>query len=224
LHGTRTGDFFDLELLPGSLRDLLNSVEHPWMLKNAVEDFLRSVDGCILGEVHPSASISGNVHIEKGAVVEAGAMIVGPAYIFSGARIGHCALIRDNVIVGPSSEIGHCAEITRSTILFNSRALHFVFLGDSVVGSNVNIGSSCVFSNLLVDEPVRIPAEKMISVTIRGKRVPTGYTKFGSIVGDNAQTASQISFNPGTLIGKDVVVHSRSQIGGFLPSGTRVRT
>jgi UDP-N-acetylglucosamine diphosphorylase / glucose-1-phosphate thymidylyltransferase / UDP-N-acetylgalactosamine diphosphorylase / glucosamine-1-phosphate N-acetyltransferase / galactosamine-1-phosphate N-acetyltransferase len=223
--GSLVADYFDADGLPASLCDLLDSVVHPWELKQPAEQFLRSLKKPrILGEVHPTATISGPVHIESGALVEAGASITGPVYIFSGARIGHSALVRDNSIIGPDTEIGHCAEVARSIFLRGSRALHFVFAGDSVVGSYVNIGSSCVFSNLLVDEPVRIPAVKEIAVLVEGRRVNTGYTKFGSIVGDRTQTASHLSFNPGTLIGKNVVIHSRSQMGGHIPSSARIRT
>lgn len=151
-------------------------------------------------------------------------MVQGPALVCSGAFIRHGALIRDNSIIGPRSKIGHSSAIARSVVMADSFATHSAFIGDSIIGSNVNIGSSCVFANLIVDTKVTEPAAEHIYVRIDGSRVDTGYTKFGAIVGDGSRTAAHISIGPGTLISKGVTLHTRAQVSGTFPSNTNVRS
>jgi len=161
--------------------------------------------------VSPDAFIEGDVIIEDGAVIEAGAMLQGPVWIGAGTLIRHGALVRDHAIIGPGCKIGHSSEVTRSVIMAGSFATHFAFIRDSIVGSGVNIGSSCVFANLVLDHPVTEPATKNVFVCLHGKKIDSTYTKFGAVIGDNSRTASHVSIGPGTLIGKHVVLHTKDK-------------
>ncbi|RCV58135.1 hypothetical protein [Marinitenerispora sediminis] len=191
-------------------------------VKATVLDWLGSARRLLAGAVHPRAEIEGEVIVEPGAVVDAGAVIIGPALICRGAYVGR-GLVRDHTVIGPGSKIGYCCEITRSLVLADSRAMHFVFVGDSIVGSRVNIGSSSVLANLRVDRPVVEPAVDELFVTIGGARVGTGQTKFGAVLGDRVQLPALTSVAPGTLIGPDVTIYPTGQLGGLYPTEARVR-
>jgi NDP-sugar pyrophosphorylase family protein len=168
----------------------------------------------IRGQVDSRAIVDGDVIVEPGAIVAAGGHIEGPALICAGAHIRPHAYLRDHVLIGPGSKIGHCSEVTRSVIMTRSMATHMTFIGDSIVGSHVNIGSSCVTANLRVDREVTEPATQEISVLVNGDRVPTGQTKFGSIIGDHSRIAALLSLAPGTLLGAGTVIYPRAQVRG----------
>lgn len=215
--------YFDLNGVP--FADIFDDARNVLDMKRCTETFFKAHSRRnIEGSVSPNAFIEGDVIIEAGATVEAGAMIQGPVWICTGAFIRHGALVRDNSIIGPRCKIGHSSEIARSVLMQDSFATHFAFVGDSIIGSRVNIGSSCVFANLVVDNKVVEPAVDHVFVRLEGEKVDSTYTKFGAIVGDYSRTAAHMSIGPGTLIGKHVVLHTRAQISGTLPSTTSVRS
>ncbi|AHH95394.1 hypothetical protein GCM10010174_59100 [Kutzneria viridogrisea] len=214
--------YFDIDRLP--FKELFAGLETVLEIKPALVDWLDSVARRdVRGDVHPRAFVEGDVVVEEGAQIEAGAYVEGPAVICAGAVLRSNACIRDHVVIGPRSKIGHCTELTRSVLMADSMATHMAFIGDSVIGNNVNIGSSCVTTNLRVDRPVREPATAEIVLSIEGWTVPTRQTKFGAIIGDRTQLPALISTSPGTLIGPGTIVMPRGQLGGVLPAGTRVR-
>lgn len=190
----------------------------PRLIKWMDENVKRRIEG----DVHPSAHIEGNVTVESGATVGAFALIEGPAYISKGTDVRHGAYVREHVFVGPNSKIGHSTEVCRSLLLSEVRATHFAFIGDSIIGNNVNIGSSSVLANLRADRAVTEPATDEIFVRIGPDKIGTGMTKFGAVIGDNSRTAALMSLAPGTLIGPDSIIFPRNQSGGTFPPFTRI--
>lgn len=197
--------------------------ERVFDVKPRVREWLSTVVRSIRGTVHRTAEITGPVIVEPGAVVASGAVIEGPALICRDAYIGR-GYVRDHSVIGPGTKIGYCCEVTRTLILADSRAVHHVVVGDSVIGSQVNLGASSVLSALKVDRPVVEPAVEEITVTIGGRRVGTGQTKFGAVLGDRVQLPALTSIAPGTLIGPDVTLYPTDQLGGLYPSDARVRS
>lgn len=176
------------------------------------------------GVVEDGAMLHGEVIVQAGARIEAGAQIVGPVLICTGAVVSAGALVRDHSVIGPGCRIGFGAEITRSLLTGNVFMKHPCFVGDSVIGRRVNIGSFCSTTGLRCDRgPVAEPAIEEITVNLDGRRIGTGQTKFGAIVGDEVALPAGTVLSPGTLIGPGTVVYPRDHIGGFLAAGSRVR-
>ncbi|MER5969511.1 hypothetical protein ABT112_07205 [Streptomyces sp. NPDC002055] len=175
------------------------------------------------GVVEKGATVEGMVIVQAGARVEAGARIVGPVLICSGSVISRDALVRDHSVIGPNCQIGFGAEITRSLVAGGCFMKHPAFLGDSVVGRGVNIGSFCSTTGLRCDGPVVEPAVTEVTVTLDGQRIGTGQTKMGAVIGDGVALPAGTVLSPGTLIGPGTVIYPRGHIGGVLPAGSRVR-
>jgi len=184
-------------------------------------DQLRDEPG---GVVEQGALVQGDVIVQAGARVEAGAQVIGPILICTGAVVAAGALVRDHSVIGPGCRIGFGAEITRSLLAGHVFMKHPCFVGDSVIGRRVNLGSFCSTTGLRCDRgPVAEPAVEEITVNLNGRRIPTGQTKFGAVIGDEVTLPAGTVLSPGTLIGPGTVVYPRDHIGGFLPAGTRVR-
>ena len=89
--------------------------------------------------IHPTAEIGEFVKIE------------GPAYIGKNAKIRHSAYLRKGSWICNNAVVGHSSEIKNSILLPGAKAPHFNYVGDSILGFNVNIGAGAIFCiNLFV--------------------------------------------------------------------------
>ena len=159
----------------------------------ALEELERRLDG----EVHDAATIRGPVVIESEAVVREGVTIEGPALIREGAHVGPNAYVRGTTVIGEDARVGHAVEIKNSVLMEGAHVSHLSYVGDSVLGREVNFGAGTQVGNLRHDgEPV--------AVTVKGERVSTGRRKFGVVCGDRVKTGINTSLNPGVTLGTDV--------------------
>jgi UDP-N-acetylglucosamine diphosphorylase / glucose-1-phosphate thymidylyltransferase / UDP-N-acetylgalactosamine diphosphorylase / glucosamine-1-phosphate N-acetyltransferase / galactosamine-1-phosphate N-acetyltransferase len=157
------------------------------------------------------------ISIGKGTTIEPGTYIKGPCIIGEHCAIRQGAYIRGDVIVGDRCVIGHDTEIKHAIMLNDAHAAHFAYVGDSILGNFVNLGAGVKCANLKLDR-------SSVSVLFAGKRMDTGLRKFGSIIGDYAQIGCNVVTNPGTLVGKGVVCYPCLNIGGFIPSASKVKS
>jgi bifunctional UDP-N-acetylglucosamine pyrophosphorylase/glucosamine-1-phosphate N-acetyltransferase len=168
-------------------------VGRPWELLGANEWKLEDLSRALDGDVHDGAEIVGDVVVEAGATVRSGATIEGPALVQQGASVGPNAYVRGATVVGQDAKVGHAVEVKNCLLMAGATAGHLTYLGDSVVGREVNFGAGTVVANLRHDdEPVRL--------TVKGERVSTGRRKFGAVVGDGAKTGIDTNLNAGVTL------------------------
>lgn len=73
--------------------------------------------------------------------------IIKDAHIGSRAKVGPFAHVTENTTIEEDALIGNFVEVKRSIIGKKSKAKHLAYLGDAVVGSNVNIGAGTITCN-----------------------------------------------------------------------------
>ena len=149
--------------------------------------------------------IGDEIELQAGVSIEAGAWVTGPTILGPKTSVRNGAYIRGGVITGESTVIGHCSEV-KSSILFNgAKAAHFAYVGDSILGANVNLGAGTKISNLKMtnDEVV---------LNIDGKRIPSGLRKMGAIIGDGTETGCNSVLNPGALLSKSCLVYPTASV------------
>lgn len=156
------------------------------------------------------------IAIGKGSIVEPGAYIKGPCILGEGCEVRHGAYIRGDLIAGKGCVIGHDTEVKHCILLDEAKAAHFAYLGDSILGNQVNLGAGTVLANLRLDHA---------NVVIKWKegRLETGMKKLGAIIGDRSQLGCNSVTNPGTLIGKEVFGYPCINFGGVIPSSSLVK-
>ena len=175
-----------------ALADWLD-VGRPWELLEANARRLRGLEPDVRGEVSPDATLEGPVVVEEGATVRSGVVLEGPVVVRSGATVGPNAYVRGPTVVGEGASIGHAVEIKHSVLMAGAGVNHLSYVGDSVLGRNVNLGAGTTVANLRHDdEPVR--------ATVKGERVSTGRRKFGVVLGDDVKTGINTSLNAGVLL------------------------
>jgi carbonic anhydrase/acetyltransferase-like protein (isoleucine patch superfamily) len=154
--------------------------------------------------------------IGAGTIVEPGAMIKGPSVIGEDCEVRQGAYMRGNCLVGNRCVVGHATEIKGSIMLDGAKAGHFAYIGDSILGRDVNLGAGTKLANL-----------RMISGTIilrsGNERYDTGRRKLGAILGDQTETGCNAVTSPGTLMGPRSIVYPAVNVpGGIYPARTYV--
>lgn len=168
----------------------------------------------IEGQCHPQAYVQGPVYIAPGAVVEPTAYIKGPAYIGANSEVRHGAYIRGTVYVGQNCVVGHTTEVKGSCFFDGAKAGHFAYVGDSLLGRDVNLGAGTKLANLRLDGKTIKYQDPQT-----GKLIDSGLRKFGAILGDRAQTGCNAVLSPGTVLLPKTGVYPCVHFKGTLGSG-----
>ena len=144
-------------------------------------------------------------------VVEPGALIKGPTVLGADTEVRQGAYVRGNCLIGNRCVVGHTTEIKSSIMLDGSKAGHFAYIGDSILGRSVNLGAGTKLANLKM-----IPGAVMIA--INRKYYNTGRRKLGAILGDRTETGCNSVTSPGTLMEPGSIVYSGISVpGGYYP-------
>jgi len=168
-------------------------VGRPWELLEANEWKIGDLERRIEGEVNEAVELRGEVVVEDGATVDRGVVIEGPALIREGASVGPNTYVRGTTLVGPGASVGHAVEVKNSVLMAGASASHLSYVGDSVIGSDANLGAGTQVANLRHDDAD-------VKVTVKGRRVSTGRRKFGVVLGDEAKTGINSSLNAGVTL------------------------
>lgn len=198
-------------------RDLFADLAQVWGVLPRLPGYLRErMRPGLAGTVRPGAWVEGEVELAPGAVIEPGAFVSGPAIIGPGAVIRHGAYLRGNCLIGARCIVGHATELKGAILLDGAQAPHFNYVGDTVIGRDVNLGAGVKISNFKNDG-------SPIEVRFAGRSYPTGLRKFGAIIGDSAALGCNAVTSPGTLIGKQTLVYANAVLRGVYPAGVVVK-
>ncbi|HEX9715832.1 MAG TPA: hypothetical protein VGA28_09115 [Desulfurivibrionaceae bacterium] len=159
----------------------------------------------------------GPLSIGKGVLVESGAFIKGPVIIGDQSEIRQGAYLRGHCLVGARCVVGHVTEVKHAIFLDDAKAGHFAYLGDSILGNEVNLGAGTKLANL------RFTGGDVLVKTPDGT-ISSGLRKFGAIFGDKAQTGCNAVTNPGTVLGKkSIVLPNTTAPSGWHPNNSLIR-
>ncbi|MDA3792051.1 MAG: glucose-1-phosphate thymidylyltransferase [Elusimicrobia bacterium] len=214
---------------------LFKDCEYVWEGLNNIDPYLRNhikpnvsglaVNGPLIKKTHQLSNgavvyagayiLDDRIQLEANVKVEPGAYIAGPSIIGEGTQIRHGAYIRGKVITGKNCVIGHTTEIKNSVMLGESKAGHFSYIGDSILGE-VNLGAGTKLANLKI-------TNNEIVIKQNGKKFPTGLRKFGAILGDGVQTGCNTVTMPGTIMSKGVLTYPNTTARGYYNPETIIK-
>jgi len=126
--------------------------------------------------------------------------------------IGANAYLRGPIILDQKVHIGAGSEIKQSIILMGTAVAHFNYVGNSIIGSDVNFEAGSVAANHYNERE-----NKIISVKVGAAIIDTGVKKFGSLVGDGSRIGANAVLSPGTILAKASIV-KRLELVEQLPS------
>ncbi len=144
-------------------------------------------------------------------------MLKEPAIIGDCSEVRQGAYIRGYCLAGRRTVIGHTTEVKHTIFMDDAKAGHFAYLGDSILGSRVNLGAGTKMANLRFtggEVPVRTPDGTIAS----------GLRKLGAVLGDDVQTGCNSVTNPGTIIGKcSMLMPNTTSPSGYHPPNSLIR-
>jgi NDP-sugar pyrophosphorylase family protein len=169
----------------------------PW---NFVADLSPSILAMI-ARLNDDYIIMSTIAIHKTAIVEEGALLKGPLIISANCFVAAHAYLRGGVYIGDNTIIGPGCEIKSSAIFNHTSVAHFNFIGDSIIGSNVNFEAGSIIANHFNERE-----DKSITITADGISQTISSTKFGAVVGDHSKIGANAVLSPGTILKPNSVV------------------
>ncbi len=131
--------------------------------------------------------LENGVHIKPYSVIER-------SKIASGAEVGPFSHLRPDSVVKNNVRIGNFVELKNTTIGMNSKAAHLSYLGDAVIGNNVNIGCGTITCNY------------------------DGFRKYRTVIEDGAFIGSDTQLVAPVRIGKFAYIGAGSTITKDVPA------
>lgn len=205
--------------LPEELAAALDP-ERPWELLAAPLDALlddlpaQAIEIALDPRVHLAGD---RIAIGRGTKIGPGAVIEGPIRIGRDCEIRAGAYLRGGCWLGDGCVVGANVEVKRGVFLDGARAPHLNYVGDSILGREVNLGAGTVLSNFRHDGGE-------ISIPVAGGRVATGRRKLGALLGDGVATGCNSVLNPGTIVGARTQIYTGVQLrAGAYPADSIVK-
>jgi len=137
--------------------------------------------------IHPFVVIGKNVKILNGAEIYSFSHLED-CKIGKSTSIGPYARIRPGTQINDQTKVGNFVEVKNSTIDTNSKINHLSYVGDSIIGKNVNVGAGTITCNY------------------------DGKAKYKTVIKDNAFIGSNSSLVAPLEVGKNAYIGSGSTI------------
>lgn len=161
--------------------------------------------------LHPNVHLAGTTSIGVGCTIEAGVRIadstlgrgtivksfsvVESSRVGREVTIGPFARLRPENTIGDGARVGNFVEVKKTRLGKGTKANHLTYLGDSVIGSGVNIGAGTITCNY------------------DGKKKHVTRIGDGAFIGSDSQLIAPLT------VGKDAYIGSGSTITKNVPAG-----
>ena len=192
----------------------------PWALLGAPLDALlaalpsQRIESALQPDVH---LIGDRIVIGKGVRIAPAVVLEGPLWIGEDVEIRTGAYIRGGCWIGDGCTVGANTEVKRSILLPTAKAPHLNYVGDSILGADVNLGAGTVLSNFRHDG-------REITVATALGPIPTRRRKLGALLGDGVKTGCNSVLHPGVVVGRETEIYPLAQLrSGVYPAHSIVK-
>jgi NDP-sugar pyrophosphorylase family protein len=176
----------------GATADML-----PWEILRQLPDRLTN----LIAQLDSDYEVSDGVAIHKSSKVDPSARIKAPAIVGPNCFIGPNVLLRGGVFLGEGVTVGPTCEVKCVIVCPNSAIAHFNYVGDSIIGSGVDLEAGAMVVNYYNERD-----DKTVYVFANGEKVDTKATKFGALIGDNTKIGANAVIAPGTILPQGSIV------------------
>lgn len=195
-----------IENFSSTFKDLPQS--EPW----AITSNLKSIIEKMITDLDDDFIIENNIAIHKSAIIENNVTLKSPAIIGANCYIGANVYFREGVYLDKSVKIGPGCEIKSSIICSETAVAHFNYIGNSIIGRNINFEAGSIAANHYNER-----ANKKISVLHNSEIIETNSDKFGSLIGDHSRVGANAVLSPGTILIKNSIVKRLELIEQVVP-------
>jgi bifunctional UDP-N-acetylglucosamine pyrophosphorylase/glucosamine-1-phosphate N-acetyltransferase len=187
-------------------------ITRPWHILDANRMVM---DRWRQAEIHTSVKFQGHVHIEGPVHIEenveigSGTVLKGPCYIGRDCYVGNNTLIRQYSSLGPGSVVGYGTEL-KNCVLFGQSVLgRLSFIGDSVIGERVHLGTGVTTVNFLGEK-------RVLGIDTEEGAVDSGRNKLGAFIGDDVVIGARHVLRPGTSVRAGATVEDHFTLKSIL--------
>ncbi|HWA01779.1 MAG TPA: hypothetical protein VG841_15835 [Caulobacterales bacterium] len=165
----------------------------PWEITSSADAIVRALLGPCGGEY----AVFDGVAVHHTALIEPGAALKPPVLIGPYCFVASTALLRGGCWLESRVIIGPACELKSSFVFEGAKLAHLNFVGDSVLGSDVNVEAGAMIANYRNEK-----ADKRIRIG----EIDTGVDKFGALVGDGSRIGANAVIAPGALLAPRSIV------------------
>lgn len=169
----------------------------PWDMTQSSDAIVRR----LMKQLGPDYRQIEGAYVHGSAVIEIGAVIKGAAVIGPDCYIAANSLIRGGCWLDARCTIGPGVELKSSFLFAGVKIAHLNFVGDSVLGADVNLEAGAMIANYRNEWD-----DKRIRFKRDGALIETGVDKFGAIVGDGARIGANAVIAPGAALLRGAIV------------------
>lgn len=155
-------------------------------------------------------------YISPSAIVGKNTVIEGNVYIGDNCQIGSNNVLRGPLNLEKNVKTGAFCEI-KNSIIEEGTHFHSGYIGDSIIGENCRFGAGFITANRRIDR-------ENIKAVVKGKKMDTGLTYLGTIVGSNVRFGIHSGTMPGVLIGSDCVIGPGTLVFENLENNSKIFT
>jgi bifunctional UDP-N-acetylglucosamine pyrophosphorylase/glucosamine-1-phosphate N-acetyltransferase len=171
--------------------------------------------------LHPGVSLEGQTTVGEECEIHSGARIVDSsiadrvtvldhcvlagATVADEARIGPFTHLRPAAVIGARAKVGNFVEIKKTVLGAGSKSMHLTYLGDAIIGENVNIGAGTITCNY------------------DGSKKHTTTIEDGAFIGSDTQIVAPITVGEGAYVATGTTVRENVPPGALAVSAGKQR-
>jgi UDP-N-acetylglucosamine diphosphorylase / glucose-1-phosphate thymidylyltransferase / UDP-N-acetylgalactosamine diphosphorylase / glucosamine-1-phosphate N-acetyltransferase / galactosamine-1-phosphate N-acetyltransferase len=169
----------------------------PWELTARAAEMVTR----LLATTDAAFEIAGDIARHPSARIEDGAVVKGPAVIGPGCLVAAGAYLRGGVWLEEDCVVGPHAEVKATFLFHRARLAHLNFVGDSILGEDVNLEAGAVIANHRNERD-----DPRIRIGVGRDVIDTGVATFGALVGDGCRIGANAVVAPGALLAPRSIV------------------
>ena len=169
----------------------------PWELITNLKEIIEE----IIPNLDENFEKQNGIAIHKSSFIESGVVMKRPVIVMGNCNIGSHAYFREGVFLDNNVRIGPSSEIKSSIICAETAIAHLNYIGNSIVGQNVNFEAGSIAANHYNER-----SNKRILVKWNDEIIDIEVEKFGAVVGDNSKIGANGVLSPGTILPKNSIV------------------
>lgn len=182
----------------------------PWALTAQSEAVVRM----LLAALDPADyRVDHEVAVHRSARIEDGAILKGPLILGPHCTAAAGAYLRGGNWLAEGCSLGPGVELKSSFVFAGTRLAHFNFVGDAILGADVNLEAGSIVCNTRNERE-----DKEILVRNGGGLVRTGSSKFGALIGDGCRIGANAVLAPGALLAPGTIVPRAALLDDELPA------
>lgn len=171
--------------------------------------------------IHPGVTIEGPATIGSACTIHSGVRIVRSSIADVATVLDHCLIVdstlganssvgpfahlRGHTEIGEGAKVGNFVELKKTVFGAGTKAGHLAYLGDAVIGSNVNIGAGTITCNY------------------DGERKHTTTIEDGAFIGSDTQLIAPITVGREAYVGTGTTVRENVPPGALAVSAGKQR-